>query len=544
MLFALNLRTITTFRLISGINMKPQRKFSKIFVKLPKCLMKDYTILPTISLQKGDLKDCRFAWYREVNRLDREELLKSKAEEELQLEKEGRAFWYKLSDSMTYTPTDEDVSRHLRLVCWSTDGENESPKYRAISDCPVQMGPISCPFESRHEHTREKLMRPDELRVVTYNILADLYADSDYSRSVLFSHCPAHALEIDYRRQLLLKEILGYNADIVCLQEVDKKEFLRVYEPFLGTLGGLAGIYDGKAGHMQEGTATFYREDKLQIMDSHVTRLTDLLGTTEKLEPIDNKDSRATDGDKNIVKPVAKSDKSPHPILATSDSSSTRNFLSQFDRIRQVVASNAKLKERFDERNTILQTSLLKIRQKPQNYVIVANTHFYFAPDADHIRLLQGSICAKYLEHIKEFYRKQIVETNQTSDTEATKIDIIFCGDLNSTPDCGTFKLLTEGRVSQNLPDWLSNSEEAVVGLEVETSLRFTPAYADIEYTNYTPGFKGCLDYIYYERNGLRCDSIVPLPCHEDVIATGGIPSEVFPSDHLALIANLGLMDK
>jgi len=46
-------------------------------------------------------------------------------------------------------------------------------------------------------------------RVVTYNILADIYADSDFSRDYLFSHCPADILSIDYRKQLLLKELAG-----------------------------------------------------------------------------------------------------------------------------------------------------------------------------------------------------------------------------------------------------------------------------------------------------------------------------------------------
>ncbi len=31
-------------------------------------------------------------------------------------------------------------------------------------------------------------------RVMSYNILADLYADSDFSRTNLFPQCPAYAL--------------------------------------------------------------------------------------------------------------------------------------------------------------------------------------------------------------------------------------------------------------------------------------------------------------------------------------------------------------
>jgi hypothetical protein len=44
---------------------------------------------------------------------------------------------------------------------------------------------------------------------VSYNILADLYADSEVSRTQLYPYCPPYALSIDYRKQLVLKELLG-----------------------------------------------------------------------------------------------------------------------------------------------------------------------------------------------------------------------------------------------------------------------------------------------------------------------------------------------
>jgi mRNA deadenylase 3'-5' endonuclease subunit Ccr4 len=46
-------------------------------------------------------------------------------------------------------------------------------------------------------------------RFVSYNILADIYADSDFSRDMLFPYCPAYALDMNYRKLLLIKEITG-----------------------------------------------------------------------------------------------------------------------------------------------------------------------------------------------------------------------------------------------------------------------------------------------------------------------------------------------
>lgn len=46
-------------------------------------------------------------------------------------------------------------------------------------------------------------------RVMTYNILADVFADSEFTRTELYPYCAPYALSIDYRKQLLMKEILG-----------------------------------------------------------------------------------------------------------------------------------------------------------------------------------------------------------------------------------------------------------------------------------------------------------------------------------------------
>lgn len=57
-------------------------------------------------------------------------------------------------------------------------------------------------------------MFQNRFRLLSYNILADIYADSDYTRTVLHPYCPPYALEIDYRIQLILKELDG-NWDVL-----------------------------------------------------------------------------------------------------------------------------------------------------------------------------------------------------------------------------------------------------------------------------------------------------------------------------------------
>lgn len=85
----------------------------------------------------------------------------------------------------------------------------------------VEAGPGTCLFDNRHPYTAKEA-EPGAVRVVTYNILADVYAQTELSRTVLYPYCAPYALQLDYRQNLIKKELAGYNADIICLQEVDR----------------------------------------------------------------------------------------------------------------------------------------------------------------------------------------------------------------------------------------------------------------------------------------------------------------------------------
>ncbi|VDQ14243.1 unnamed protein product [Trichobilharzia regenti] len=72
-------------------------------------------------------------------------------------------------------------------------------------------------------------MDSQRLRVVSYNILAEVYARSDLARNALFQHCPENFICSAYRLPLILHELYSYQSDIICLQEVDRW----IYEKYL-----------------------------------------------------------------------------------------------------------------------------------------------------------------------------------------------------------------------------------------------------------------------------------------------------------------------
>uniref|UniRef100_A0A182PDF4 2',5'-phosphodiesterase 12 n=1 Tax=Anopheles epiroticus TaxID=199890 RepID=A0A182PDF4_9DIPT len=388
--------------------------------------------------------------------------------------------WEQIGTEQTYLVQKADIGLHLKFSCTpKNEAGRVGPVTEIISPNPVQAGPGLCPFEVRHLFTQQKL-RDGQFRVVSYNILADLYTDSDYSRTVLFSYTPPYALEMDYRKQLLVKEILGYRADIICLQEVDTKVFSLDLVPIFHQKG-LAGHYQAK-GKVAEGLATFYDGNKFELLEKDGVIVSEILERYPEL----------------------------------------------WDKIR----NNKPLVERIANRSTALQLTLLKSKHDPRKHLLVANTHLYFSPDADHVRLLQIGYSMLYVREQHDRIAQQY-ELATESD-----LALLFCGDFNSTPECGIYKLMVERFVGADFPDWESNLEEAVKGVTLSQPFQMGSACGCPEYTNYTVGFKACIDYIFYKRGALNVNDVIPMPSEEELSMYQAIPSPVFPSDHIALAAN------
>lgn len=101
--------------------------------------------------------------------------------------------------------------------------------------------------------------------VLCYNVLCERAATAK-----LYGYTPSWALTWDYRKELILAEILGSDADFLCLQEVDVAQY---EEFFLENLSqrDYDGVYwpKSRAKHMNEadkrlvdGCAIFYKKEK------------------------------------------------------------------------------------------------------------------------------------------------------------------------------------------------------------------------------------------------------------------------------------------
>lgn len=138
----------------------------------------------------------------------------------MMVECEGRV-WVKVGSLKTYVPTMDDSGFRLRLDSAAVDRFHfPLSRINTIVTDPVILHP-RCMIPIRHlqkpwnSNLKDESSNEVVFSVLSYNILADLYATR-----VKYTYCPTEALVWGYRRQNLLREIIEYHADILCLQEV------------------------------------------------------------------------------------------------------------------------------------------------------------------------------------------------------------------------------------------------------------------------------------------------------------------------------------
>ncbi|XP_077181596.1 2',5'-phosphodiesterase 12 [Paroedura picta] len=438
-------------------------------LQLPRSLLAGFPVCPKLRTEFGFPAHCLFRWYQEHKA---EPAVAAAAGAAAQTE------WREApgGTERVFTPSNAHVGLRLKLVC--TPG-NELRRYGVAREVesggPVEAGPGACTFDARHLYTK-KVTGPGLIRTVTYNILADVYAQTELSRTVLYPYCAPYSLELDYRQNLLKKELAGYSADIICLQEVDRAVFADSLGPALEAFG-----FDGLIrlkGKQQEGLATFYRRDKFSLLSQHDVALNQVL----------------------VEDPLHKE-------------------------LRDQLAPYPEVQQKVHQRSSVLQVSVLQSTSDPSRKVCVANTHLYWHPKGGNIRLIQAAVALSHIRHI-------------THDVYPAT-PIIFCGDFNSTPSTGMYSFISNGSIAEDHEDWGSNGEEKPCRISLTHPLRLKSACGEPAYTNYVGGFHGCLDYIFIDANALEVEQVIPLPSHEEVTTHQALPSVSHPSDHIALICDL-----
>lgn len=238
-----------------------------------------------------------------------------------------------------------------------------------------------------------------------------------------------------------------------------------------------------------------------------------------------------------------------------------REFVQQSHTCRDILSLHPLILNNLLKKHNILQTVLLHSTECPSRYLMVANTHLYFHPMGDHIRLLQVAISLRYLETRLQSFRKSV--------GKGAHIAVVFCGDFNSCPCTAAYNYMVNGTIGRNHPDWQlfckteiqqcscnhrvlnviheddehsqspAETTSEPVGLDLKHSFNFSNSCGTRYATNVTLGWTGVIDYIFIDSNWLSTQRVISFPPAEQLTEHVALPSINFPSDHIALVADL-----
>jgi 2',5'-phosphodiesterase len=416
----------------------------------------------------------------------------------------------------SYTPKSSDAGGSLSLLLRPTrkepfhDGHGceeaywfpkmieEPPENYLLSLRPLWVSP-------RDQASRKNL------RVVTYNILADqnaFEASNVPSRSYR-SYLSADILLRKRRMPLILHELLAYQSDVICLQEVDRGVFEGLFEPVLRQIG-YEGYFSGKASQGSvEGCAMFW---SLESFES----LPESLRETHKLREL-----------------------MPSPEVADEDWPSSKplaELLDQRPDLHKIVTSTL---------GHIVQLAPLTPRGTTDR-LWVSNTHLFFHPDASHIRTLQAyGIC-------------QQIARNLVDRPGA----LVACGDYNANLTDPAGRIFVERYVPSNAKYLKKDLNKFYWGQRMgrcTEEQKFDTDFPEIQLpedtglfpvmrsaldeaapvTHFVPGFHGTLDHILVGGAKAKPVRSAPMPSMRDLGRDTAMPSKHLPSDHVSLVAEI-----
>lgn len=365
----------------------------------------------------------------------------------------------------------------------------------------------------------------DRFKVFSYNILA-----GNACTTRAYGYSPAKSLSWEYRREKILEEIERENADIVCLQEIEKEVFNEYFCLKLAYTG-YKGVFwsRSRAKTMSEkdqktvdGCATFYKGAKFILLDKHGIEF-----ATSAANRPDMKGAR-----------------------------DIYNRLMPRDHIGLVTF--------FENRLT-------------GSRLVVANTHIFWDPAYADVKLIQIAVLMQMLNKATEKYykwppctnKKEYVMTEAETAKDAPprepapepapskeytskiQLPLVICSDLNSTTESGVYELLSKGTVAPDHKELRGFEYGDFTKHGIEHPFQIRSAYTNLDktpealpFTNYTPGFRGVIDHIWYSTNALENVALLGPIDPEYMRGVPGFPNYHFPSDHISLVAEFSVKGK
>lgn len=316
--------------------------------------------------------------------------------------------------------------------------------------------------------------------LVSYNTLCQHYATSK-----LYKYTPSWALDWDYRRNLLKEEILKYDNDVICMQEVETKTYHEFWVPIMAEKG-----YKG----------VFYSKTRSKTMSDNDAKKVDGCATFFKTKKFTL---------------IQKQNFEYNSVCMGSD---------KYKKTKDLF-------NRFMNKDNIALITFFQHNESGEKIVIV-NTHLHWDPALNDVKAVQVGILLEELQNIM----KKFHGTNQLEDIKTSSL--IICGDFNSVRESAVYQLFANGLVTKhgdlNGRDYGRFTDEGF-----RHNFKLKSAYENIgelPFTNCTPDFTELIDYIWYSTPTLRVKGLLGKIDEEYCRHCIGFPNASFPSDHIPLV--------
>lgn len=332
---------------------------------------------------------------------------------------------------------------------------------------------------------------PTDLAKRTFTVLSYNTLCQHYATPKMYRYTPSWALSWDYRRNKLKEQILSYDSDLLCLQEVESKTFEEYWVPLLDK-HGYTGIFHAKA----------------------------------RAKTMHSKDSKKVDGCCIFFK-------RDQFKLITKDA---MDFSGAWMKHKKFQRTEDYLNRAMNKDNVAL---LLKLQHIPSGDSIWAvTTHLHWDPKFNDVKTFQVGVLLDHLETLPK------EETSHNFRQDIKKSPVLICGDFNSYINSAVYELISTGRVQMhqegNGRDFGYMSER-----NFSHNLALKSSYnciGELPFTNFTPSFTDVIDYIWFSTHALRVRGLLGEVDPEYVSKFIGFPNDKFPSDHIPLLARFEFM--
>lgn len=342
----------------------------------------------------------------------------------------------------------------------------------------------------------------DKFQVLCYNILCEKYATPQ-----MYGYAPSWVVAWDYRKAMIKDQLLDSKADIICLQEVDLENYSEYFMPELA---------------VAEYKGVFYPKSRAKTMNDQEKKSVDGCATFFKSTKFMLLDKQVIDFSSSAIQ-------------------------------REDMKKTADIYNRVMPKDNIAVISFLENKQTGSR-MIVANVHIFWDPQYRDVKLVQVAMLMEELSKFADKWAKMPRSSNKTginkseladdmpAPTYATgaSIPLIICGDFNSIADSGVYELLSRGVVASDHDDLKDRVYGNFTRDGMSHPFSLKSSYSNIgelKFTNYTPGFTGVIDYIWYTMNNLNVSGLMGDVDIEYLARVPGFPNVHFPSDHILLQA-------